>query len=238
MNERELKEIYTLWIEYLKRSRQYISVCEHVDRNNSFLPLDSFPDELKDIKTLVTNYMIFGDIHKQTLEETLFKIDMWKEVFSSLSSPVEDYSKRVEEDMNRLIRTFKNRHGREPNLDEFISDFLNFMRDCSFAYLRLNLSGAKTDALKKGVALFLKERKKYIKKIPSLLPSTGIRVEELTRYLKIYDHRENGRAWKAIMEDEAFGQKGDDILRGLKRDVHKAKKIIRNVEKGVFPGNY
>jgi len=156
-----------------------------------------------------------------------------------MSSPIEDYSKFVESDIDSVIVKFKKLHGKEPNIHEFKSDFLRLMRNPASIYLRVNLSEAKTEDLKRRFSEILKEQKKLIKTIPSLIPTPNVRLDELKRYLKIYDHRVARKlTWKEISQIEASDLPGDDIQRAFKRDLQNAKKIIKNVENCVFPGKY
>lgn len=237
MDDNNLNEIYQLWIEYLKRSEPYKTLCEYVTQKRT-LPLAPIPDELKGMETLMVNYLMFGDIHKQTFQETLFKIESWKEIFSSISSPIEDYSGIFEFDFDRLIERFKKVNRREPNIQEIKSDLLHLMKQSSLIYLRVNLSGAKMKDLIQRFSEILKEKKNQIKSIPSLTPTPNIRLDELKKYLTVYTNREQtNKTYKDIASIINFSS-GDNTVREMQRFYDKAKNIIDNVERGIFPGKY
>lgn len=71
-------------------------------------------------------------------------------------------------------------------------------------------------------------------------PTTRIRLDELTRYLQIYDLWKQGHKMKEIVATIDPNNISDDahVLRAFRRDLSKAKKIIKNVEQGHFPGDY
>ena len=235
MAEKNLKEIFELRIKYLKRSEDYKNLCESARETG--ITLQPVPEQYKGKGNLLFNYVIYGDIYKQTFEETLFKIESWKEIFSSISAPLEDYSEFIGSDIDGLMENFKKMHGREPSILEIKANLLYLIKSSGLIYLRVNLSAGKQEDLKKNSEI-LKEQKKLIKKIPSLISNPGIRLEELERYLRIFDYRKDGLKWDKIVLIESHNKKALNNERTFKRDLQYAKKIIKNVENGVFPGKY
>ena len=136
------------------------------------------------------------------------------------------------------MEKFKKMHGREPSILEIKADLLYLIKSSGLTYLRVNLSAGKQEDLKNKFSEIPKEQKKLIKKIPFLIPNPGIRLEELERYLRVFDYRKDGLKWDKIVSIESHSEKALNNERALKRDLQYAKKIIKNVENGVFPGKY
>lgn len=69
------------------------------------------------------------------------------------------------------------------------------------------------------------------------MPVSRIRFDELERYLRVYDRKQQGLKIKEIIADlDPFKRCNDgDVQRVFRSDLQKAKKIIRNVESGFFP---
>jgi hypothetical protein len=68
-----------------------------------------------------------------------------------------------------------------------------------------------------------------------------VRFDEVKRYLRIYDLRKGGKKWSEIATDpEVYPNKiYNNILRiALINEEKKARKVIKNVERGQFPGKY
>lgn len=238
------EQIYELWIEYLRRSEDYKILCEYVNKNG-FLSLGATPESLKGKEFLPVTYLFFGDIYKQSFKETFSKISTWLETFSSLSSSVENYSNLIESDVEQLISNLKRTNKREPNIYELKNVIVQFIKNSSTLYLKVELSNTTMKNIKKRITEILKERKKIIKTIPSLMPNQNIRLEELERYLRIFDYRKDGLDYDKILSIEPHRKTTknhenaeDYAKRAFKRDLQYAKKIIKNVEKGLFPGEY
>jgi hypothetical protein len=69
------------------------------------------------------------------------------------------------------------------------------------------------------------------------MPVSRIRFDELKRYLKVYDLKQQGLTIKEIIAElDPFKKCNDgDVQRVFRSDLQKAKKIIGNVESGFFP---
>lgn len=116
-------------------------------------------------------------------------------------------------------------------------------------YLKVNVIGTTREDLVKEFRKLIKARKKAplvqaIENIDKIArkPFAHARFEELQRYLRIYDKRQKGLQWNKIVEEET-GRPDDkkydfqNLIRKYMKDAQKARKIIKNVEKGVFPGD-
>ena len=70
-----------------------------------------------------------------------------------------------------------------------------------------------------------------------MIRNAGLRIDELKRYLDIFDLRKK-YSMKQIIEMKGKNSKDTNIVSIFHQDLKRAKKIIKNVEKGYFPGNY
>ena len=139
--------------------------------------------------------------------------------------------------------------GREPTIEEYkvkVADIIKF-HDIGYEKIYLEIiTFGKTKA--ELVELF----DKHIKEVKNkpltrhmesrffAKPTTRIRADELSRYLKVYDLKKQGLTMKEIIQTIDPNNNGDDanVLRAYNRDHSKAKKIIKNVERNLFPGDY
>jgi hypothetical protein len=75
-------------------------------------------------------------------------------------------------------------------------------------------------------------------------PTGNIRIDELERYLKVYDLKRKDKTNKGVAKviypeyDLSDADLSATALRYVSRDLSKARKIIKNVEMGYFPGKY
>jgi len=76
------------------------------------------------------------------------------------------------------------------------------------------------------------------------LPGKKARIDEIEHYLMVYDQKENGKKNKELAKifypsyDLTDADLSATALRYVSRDLQKARKILKNVEMGYFPGNY
>lgn len=253
------KDLYRLWIEYLKRSDDYREFSEWVvkrRKNKKLSPPDMFK---RDPKTgnppkEILNYVVFGPIHdpRWTFEEWWadHKKGLTYRQAHSTPRPVEDYLKFIGNAIDSCIESFERKKGKKPTLQEFKNYFLRRLNDERyFSFLMINNSKSE-EAIE---AEFKKIRREW-KKDPQIkwfkfqakmryLPSTNyVRMDELRRHLSIYDKKKEGLGVNEIIKtDEYYKERKerDDVARRLVyMDIAKAKKIIRNTEFGIFPGKY
>jgi len=259
--ENREKEIFRLWIEYLKRSDDYKEFCEWVTKkrkNKKLPPPDKFK---KDPKTgsaplEIFNYFSFGPVHDPhwTFEEWWAdhkkKLTYWQA--NSTSRAVEDCREFIGRRIDSCLEFFK-RQGREPTLQEFKDYFLKRLNaETYFSFLMIDNSESK-EVIEVEFKKILKELKKdplikglELSRKRRYIPSTNyVRMDELKRHLRIYDKWKESRGHlninKIIKTDEYYRDRKekDDVARRLVyMDIAKAKKIIRNAEFGIFPGKY
>jgi hypothetical protein len=244
------KEYWRLWWEYLKRSERYRVFYEKVREREKrgFSAPESFTEVDEDLAEgnkrlsygLLANYLEFGDIHNTTFED-------WFR-FRSTAQSVKDYGHLFAIDLDDYVQGFKGVHGQKPSLQELKRHFVKLFRQPPYVHIRVNIAGDTITNLKGQFGQIVKERKEQIAGIKPYgmmfrRRSTRIRPKELERYLEVYDLKQNGLTIAQIVQKmekttEEDYIKDDDIQRTYKRDLQKAKKIIKNVELFRFPGDY
>ncbi len=227
------KQFYKLWWEYLHRSENYRELCEHM-RTDKPLP-DKFinPNHPQSCTKIVYTYLHNLDIHQLTFEEWYeYKISCFKNNEKAQQKMcIRQYDDYLKEEIDGSICFLKRTLGRDPTIQEF----KNFLFDDSQTKFRKNWAFviepyrmAKPKVLK----IIQDEIAKYRKKV--------IRYDEIERYLKIFDLKQEGLTIKAIINKIDPNRSGDDdaVIRTFRRDISNAKEIIKNVENGNFPGKY
>lgn len=270
--ERADKEFYRLWIEYLKRSKDYKEFCEILrkKKKNPSLPM---PDKFKNSGTRYpANYYRFLDIFDK---RWTFK-EWWKYHKKSVSfyngiplkcyvarkilgieeefQPkriVENYADYLQSDIDNCIQQFKfYKQGREPSLGEFRERLLYELKEgilSPYLTVRIDPRGETTEDILKQVKKIIREKRKapQIKNRENdfklyFKPSTKLRLDELKKYLRVYDLRQQGLKPNKIVKkiNSNDDSNNGEVQRAYRDFYDKARKIIRFTENGVFPGPY
>ncbi len=240
-----LKKYEHLKWEYLNRSEDYKEFCEFMRKKtkNKKLPI---PEKFKTDKPGIWHpvvYRFHEYLHLNYSSMTFDEWWKWREknikMNQKKSRPVVDYleSKFVEKEIQHCIDSFKRFEGREPTLDEFKKYFIQLMKGSGDLYLMVKPRNKSEDLVKK-----FREVVQDFKKNKLNLPKHRKR-DELERYLKIYDlWKEKVKMKDIIKQIGTKSQKADcnnqNVIRVFRADLAKAKKIIKNVERGYFPGKY
>ena len=209
----------------------------------------------------------FGNIHVLDFEEWWeIKKKQLAEYDKRKKNPIEDYARSAGQVVFGIIGEFKRLTGREPDLDEFLAHYRNHLAsfDHAFLYLRINLRNAQNlELLKKAFGKIVNQKKKdpIIKRNLQfgerwIYPSHPIRQDELERYLKVLKAFKQDLSWKQIAASEQFYHgrgfedprkdpkyRGkldytDSVKAAIFADRKNAKRIIKNPERGLFPGPY
>lgn len=166
---------------------------------------------------------------------------------------VEDLSQVFDRLFHSCISTFKfYNENREPTLSEFKEYFCKQLKDGDAIYqdivLRIDPRGEKTEIILSELKRIIKRKRQLAKVMTKelhsklyLKPTTRhIRLDELERYRKVYDLRKKDFDPRNIIQ--MMNPKDDcenpDVQRSYRDFFLKAKKIITNVESGMFPGAY
>jgi len=253
------REIYNLWWEYLKRSVKYREFCNWWKHGGK----EPLPDHLRQYHQSMWNtYTQFGDVNNESFEE------WWNvEIETQFPSPyhpyypesdknMTDYKSVIGKDILKIHRKFKKEQGREPSIKELIHNLELYMTfwEKERLYLLVEFQHASKAELIEEFHDFLSDRMKephvteVLRSIKGMKGISTIRkkpstVEELERYLRVYDYRNEGLTysevakamWVITNDDDDYSY---DTERIIKRDLRNAKKIIANVENGYFPGQY
>lgn len=207
-------------------------------------------------------YLNFGDIHNNAKFK---KFENWwlywqklrkiKDAKDIKGIKIYDFERDFDSVIN-LYDKFK-AHGSERTLQQFKSRFIAKAYDYSHnlyrtkLYLKIDLlSPSTTEDLIKQIGKIIKRQRKtpYIRErrssrnfepaLSSKVKENYIRKEELWRYLEIYDYKEQGLSMSDIIKEMGKDSKDTNIRSIFHQDLKRAKKIIKNVELGVFPGKY
>jgi hypothetical protein len=270
MFDKKDKDIIELWWEYLKRSKKYSDFCQWMNQNEKLPISESLK---KHHQALWNTWMNFGDVHSQPFAE------WWKsELDNPFLSPIKpyyteyesgkcmvDYRTVIGKDINKIYQKFKKEQGREPSIKELIYNLKSYMNhwDNERAYLVIEYQHESIKTISAEFQDYLREKRKenpareVSRTIKGMKGITTIKkkpatVEELRRYLKVYDYYKEGRKideitdliWEILPPSNDDSDEIDDryesvnVQREIRRDLQKANKIIHNVECGYFPGEF
>jgi len=119
--------------------------------------------------------------------------------------------------------------------------------DLPYIYLRINADAFTTDDIKEIKRIIRRKKEDFIKRRDgnytmhkTYFKEVGrIRYDELQRYLKIYDLKITGMKWPDIFKKTYPNKEWNELnRRSIRTEYDKAKKIVKNVENGNFPGKY
>lgn len=247
MTRNELKDVYRLWVEYLKLSLSYQEYCDLMKRKKE-IPLSLLPNEFKGKEGLIVNYMIFGNIFEKSFEEIWPSIDFW----NAVASPISDFGESISSLIDNCIDNFKKEHGKEPTSQDIKNILVKTFDDPTKLYLKIDLTKGTLDEIVDQFKNMINEYRNvrimshFINqsKISSSLflkQHTRVNLKKLQRCLDIYKLKKIERlTMKQVIEK--IGDKADiddpsdkDIQSPYWRDLKRAKDIIEHIEKCTFP---
>jgi hypothetical protein len=262
------KEINKLWWEYLKRSKDYQEYCNWVKEHREKFPLrlaqdpriqqidpTSFVENFHPLPTKFENdkhgrshpirdgHSLFGDIYTCSFEK------WWDSNKRQLElKSIEDYSEVVASEIQHVINEFDEEMLREPTLQEFKEWFVQYMKRPMSRHIYITIrirDGQSNNELVKQFSSYIRNDKKMLmvkKKARKWSPTHPVRFDELKRYLEVYDLSAKTNpelSWREIAA-VIHPRKNfhDEIRRILIKEKHKAERIIKNAEQGIFPSKY
>jgi len=208
-------------------------------------------------------FTVWGDVHNTHFEDWWEK----RENKRSTEEFVVDYSdKWAEFDINNCFANMKNKPiDIEEFQEQFKDDFIKRMKSSAALYLIVDCN-EDIETLKKELARLVTKKKKEKKRTLDMFKSYKLlcspfsppRVsrDPLRKYLKVYDLRNNGvpeidiakkiykKTYAGFTKEETFEgeREGEKIAKEISdelRNFYKfAERIIKNVERGIFPGKY
>ncbi len=201
---------------------------------------------------MMMNYFIFGNVFKEPSSLSSIRHLLILELQERAN--VHETHEVLEFIFGMVLKEVEEALGREPTIAEFMEKTKNIIRDGFWLNISItNPYENKNDIIKSVSNTIDKRRnetgdfnKLYSDKLSLFslnrfaYPKSNIRLDELEEYLKAYDLQKEGKKIKEISEQIFPNTKSlsDSDIRQTSRYLAKAKKIIRNVEEGFFPGNY
>ena len=240
MTEKEEKmEVYRLWWEYLKRSEKYKEFC----KNYGELGEDFFSASYE----VFLNYLIFfGNIFEKSFDDWCNEPRRRNGSLPG-SRPVLDL--RDKESYSSLyFKSLINWDSDSQSLpnQKQIWEIIN--HETQYIFLAVPVVGRED---MKMIAKQIKRLRDIYKKTTNVkeadnglrkfrMTSTRLTSNELKYYLKVYDYRKKGLSMAEVIKEMAPGEncKDMDVQDKFYRFQRYAIKIIKNVEKGTFPGKY
>lgn len=220
------------------------------------------------LPSIVSTFVDFLDVHSCDFDDWWNGQKDRLERIKGSQQPgaVEDYVTgcgSIEDDLNLCIDVFKRLEGREPSANElkdwFLQAFLKGEGGRRMLLLRVDLAYEAKDIkaeFKKMMDSDLVKKKmadaqprRWLLRHKSKKPTGKPRIDDLQKYLDVYD------MWKEKVQSRQPGDPGgwDEIIRHFEpgrtasddtgrrvylRYKQNAERIISNVEKGCFPGQY
>jgi hypothetical protein len=178
--------------------------------------------------------------HNKTRSTDELKEYLKQGIFEPRWNPaLEEYRKELKEELQETIRSYPGRIcltvrvKRNAPFKEIEKELIAFFKEEFYK--------ARPYWNKYGVWFYPKEAHGPEKGKNGLVINR-IRKDELERYLEVYRlFHEEGKSWRQTAALVKFYSKrtfNDDVERQLQNDRDKAKNIIKNIEKGSFPGKY
>lgn len=203
---------------------------------------------------MLLNYFIFGDIFRNSFDDYYKRADMLLKYRTKFqTSNYSDLTDRIDYIIDWVEESAIEELGRKPTLDEYKKHLRDwFVHDKFHLYTCIFIPSIELDKAKSYISRLIKYRRKerkYIEEAKYYLPPfterfqypTGnIRIAEIERYLNTFDFKKGGKKNKEIAKITYPNLEPTDqnTIRRVQRDHKNAKKIIKNVETGFFPGNY
>jgi hypothetical protein len=261
------KELYKLWVEYLKRSENYKAFCEErLEWQRSDEPLSLSKLAKFMMSQIAETYSAFGDIHSVDYNFNdrwglrRQELDLLKK--HPIPNAVDDYMNERQPSLQTdLTAFFKSpKEFSDAEIITFFPRFLNrkldgrnmMLLEIDLLQSRQNIkAGFKelmdSDVIKEKIENAKDARWEHHHK--NIKPTGQASIKDLQKYLKVYD------MWEEKVQNRKPGDPGgwDQIIkyfepgrsasnegdRRLYQDYRdRAKNIIANVEMGFFPGDY
>lgn len=217
-------------------------------------------------RPLTTTFFMFQDVRKDDFDDWWARIEIpaaetfQEQTEKELDKPMMaynpvlpiDFAFAAGRELELSICRFVAANQREPSLRELIEYFPQYLKeDASSLYVVVDVSsGFTVEQLSSAFANAVRERRDHPQVRATNQWFSGLsdiagRVNEdaLKRYLKVYDLRREGRTMREVILEIGTKHHKDtcdniNVHRAYLQDLAKAKRIIENVEQGVFPGDY
>lgn len=167
-----------------------------------------------------------------------------------------DYTYYLKVDMDFFHLEYELNKDREPTYQEFRDEFISYIKGRYPHDLKV-LNPAILKKNNNTLASTLEGVKMHLSELHQKINKPGPQLGAIRRYLKVYREVKNRRMtgkgyhskeWKEIIlkvgnksDREAISKMNenmDDVIKTYQRYCKMAERIIKNVEKGIFPGKY
>lgn len=263
-NNTSQKEVYRLWWEYLKRSEKYKFYCDieprvrivqkNGSKDNKFRIAVKYPEKEKLSTRIVSseqfyyvwnmerNWDTFGNIFKNKFDDWWEKRKIPNKELPVLPLNDHDICAKLPlfMEMNNELKKSKVKY---PSPDQVLAQLIK--SEPNYIFLAVPMVGNVTmEEISAQIAsIRLEYRNEPIYRLADYLykrfkrPISRVRFDELKRYLRVYDLKQAGLTMKQIIAEIDPDPKGDDVdvMRSFRSYLQKAKKLIDNVEHGLFP---
>ena len=251
------EEMYKIWFDYLKQSNDYKEFCQWTcNEKGEKIPKRFVNDDGRIKQHFTFNYNLFGNILEANFDEC------WQHIQKKIDGLHERNDNILEKNKSAFIWNltrnwidFKKTHDREPTLED-IDELLCHINHPGYLFFWfkpisiMNYDNVAEEFIKK-----LKDHnEKYeffrrLSVISHLHTQGKLKLKELRYYLDAYDLKNQGLRYEEITKklNKHIVKKGKNkgkekdistIEREMKKYIAYAKKIIKNVEMGEFPGYY
>lgn len=192
-------------------------------------------------------YHVWGDIWKEPYEESRKRFLRSGPMDFGLILELRYWFK-----LNAInsVKLFRKINGRKMRLVELIDLFDKAFKN-DFLYLKIDVTKQSTTEILGHLKTFIDKKKSeksikvesFINKQNFGITSQRLMIDEIEQYLKTYDLQFSRVKYKNIINKigkpaEKAALDDPDVLRKYRQYKQKAKRIIENVEKGFFPGEY
>ena len=177
-------------------------------------------------------YVPFDNPENETFDKYWSRKEEWRksEKYQSIQSTmksVEDYREMISQDIDIVAKHIREKENREPSIDELKDSLVNWwMGGSYFTYLKITqraFTFQEADEITKQISCILKRR----------IPKKRFVIEEMDRYLRVYDQRINKgkrKKWKDVCRElypkSDFAGKRLELI----SDFKKAKRMIEHAE--------
>jgi hypothetical protein len=241
MRRENEKEIYRLWVEYLRESMAYKTSCERFSLISGIIPMRKLKEVYKASKDFFEflNYLRFGNIHDPNWEfESWWRLFQYEQKDAEARSPLYFLDVMVTQKIESVIQSFIHKKGTSPTLEQFKKPFVEAMVN---ALMRGEFSYPPALPKKPGI--------QHLQAVYGCTPLYKRDRKKLQDYLEVYRLFAKGHTWNNILKKMPHIHKraksptsdrksSEAVRRTVYRYKERAEQIIKNVESGIFPGEY
>ena len=200
--------------------------------------------------SLIQTSYLFGNVHELSFEGFWKNLPGRRKKLSKHKKiPVSEFKSEFEF-WSSIYEMDCKQKSKKPDFEDFKKLILNCLKNNEKRYLTIDLRcpiGEINNSIKQFVNKDIKKgikdkitKDKWLKCYQLCFPTPNLRVDEVNRYLKVLKIFKSGLKGKSAFKE--LNPNGDyddpDQRTAFYSDKRKAERILKNVEKGYFPGIY